>query len=154
METGMKYFLTIATLCVALALTTACSSSTNTNTNTNTTTAKPAATAAAPAGTPAAADQGAAQDFTLVNKTGVEIDKMYISPHDKDDWEEDILGRDTLPSGETLDIKFHRNETAEMWDLRIEDKQGNAIEWENLNLLKISKVTIHYENGKATAEVE
>lgn len=150
----MKYFLTIATLCVALALTTACSSSTNTNTNTNTTTAKPAATAAAPAGTPAAADQGAAQDFTLVNKTGVEIDKMYISPHDKDDWEEDILGRDTLPSGETLDIKFHRNETAEMWDLRIEDKQGNAIEWENLNLLKISKVTIHYENGKATAEVE
>ena len=48
-----------------------------------------------------------------MNKTGVEIHKVYISPHDKDDWEEDILGKDTLPNGETVDIKFHRSETAE-----------------------------------------
>lgn len=95
--------------------------------------------------------EGGKQDFTLVNATGVEIDKVYISPHDKDDWEEDILGRDTLPDGQNVDIKFHRNETAAMWDLRVEDKQGNSIEWENLNLLEISKVTLHYENGKATA---
>ena len=71
-----------------------------------------------------------------------------------DDWEEDILGRDTLPEGETVDIKFTRGETAENWDLRIEDSKGNAIEWENLNLLKISKATLFYENGKARAEVE
>jgi hypothetical protein len=95
-----------------------------------------------------------AQDFTLVNKTGVEIDKVFISPHDADSWQEDILGRDTLPSGDSVDIKFHRNEKAAVWDLRIEDSKGNAIEWENLNLLEISKITLHYENGKATAETE
>jgi ABC-type transport system substrate-binding protein len=94
------------------------------------------------------------QDFTLVNKTGVEIDKVFISPHDADSWQEDILGRDTLPDGQSVDIKFHRNEKAAMWDLRIEDSKGNAIEWENLNLLEISKITLHYENGKATAETE
>jgi hypothetical protein len=38
--------------------------------------------------------------------------------------------------------------------LRIEDKGGNSIEWENLNLLKISKVTLHYKDGKGTADVE
>ncbi|HEV2914196.1 MAG TPA: hypothetical protein VGX92_13020 [Pyrinomonadaceae bacterium] len=97
---------------------------------------------------------GAAQDFTLVNATGVEIDKLYISPHGVDDWEEDILGRDTLPSGESVDIKFNRSEKAPLWDLRVEDSKGNAIEWENLNLLEISKVTLHYENGKGTAQVE
>ena len=41
-----------------------------------------------------------------------------------------------------------------MWDLRVEDSKGNAIEWENLNLLEISKVTLHYKDGKATAETE
>ena len=147
----MKYLFFTATLCVALVLMSACSGTT-TNTNTNT------APAGTPASTPAAAaspaSQGAAQDFSLVNKTGVEIHAVYISPHDADDWEEDILGRDTLPTGESVDIKFHRNETAENWDLRIEDSKGNAIEWENLNLLKISKATLFYENGKARAEVE
>ena len=152
----MKYFFAITTICAALILTAACSSS-NTNTNTAKPSQSPAtSTAATPASSPASAnaDQGAAQDFTLINKTGVEIHKVYISPHDKDDWEEDILGKDTLPTGQTVDIKFHRNETAEMWDLRVEDSKGNAIEWENLNLLKISKLTLYYENGKARAESE
>ena len=100
-----------------------------------------------------AATQGA-QDFMLVNSTGVEIHALYISPHETDDWEEDVLGRDTLPSGESVEIKFSREEKAAMWDLRVEDKEGNAIVWENLNLLEISKVTLYYKDGKATAEVE
>ena len=165
----MKKLNLICGVAGALLLTAACSApATNTNTaanaNAGNRNAAPAAnTAATPAASPAAnannsnassANQGAAQDFTLVNKTGVEIDKVYISPHDKDDWEEDILGQDTLPDGQSVDIKFHRDETAAEWDLRIEDKQGNPIEWESLNLLKISKVTLHYKDGKGTAEVE
>lgn len=146
----MKYLFFTATLCLAL-LTAACSTSPTTNTNT-TPAGTPASTPATAAASPAS--QSAAQDFTLVNKTGVEIHAVHIAPHDVDDWEEDILGRDTLPSGETVDIKFNRTETAENWDLRIEDSKGTAIEWENLNLLKISKVTLFYENGKARAEVE
>ena len=154
----------------ALLLAAACSSPAPTNTNANATAnagaanrnAAPAAnTAASPAASPAAANsnsasaaQSGAQDFTLVNETGVEIDKVYISPHDKDDWEEDILGEDTLASGKSVDIKFHRDETAAEWDLRVEDSKGNSIEWENLNLLKISKLTLHYKDGKATAEAE
>lgn len=101
-----------------------------------------------------AANEGGAQDFTMVNATGVEINSVYIAPHDVDDWEEDILGRDTLPPGETVDIKFNRSEKAAMWDLKVEDKQGNSITWENLNLMEISKLTLHYENGKATAEAQ
>ncbi len=151
---------------VLLAAAAACSSpspaNTNTTTNTKTTTTtttNTTSTTNAPANTNTAASNtssttAAAQDFTLVNKTGVEIDKVYITPHDSDDWEDDILGRDTLPDGETVDIKFSRKETAKMWDLRVEDKQGNAIEWDNLNLLEINKVTLYYKGGKATAETE
>ncbi len=121
--------------------------------NSNSTAATPAPTAASTASSPAPAP-GAAQDFSLVNATGVEIDKVFISPHDKDDWEEDILGRDTLPDGQSVDIKFHRAETAPLWDLRIEDSKGTGIEWENLNLLEINKLTLNYKDGKATAKID
>ena len=49
-----------------------------------------------------------------------------LAPHDKDDWQEDILGQDTLPDDQSVDIKFHRKETAAVWDLRIEDKAGHG----------------------------
>jgi hypothetical protein len=94
------------------------------------------------------------QDFTLVNQTGVEIHELYVSPHSADDWQEDVLGVDTLPSGESVDITFSPKERAKLWDLKVVDGKGNSIEWESLNLLEISKVTLHYKNGKAWADLE
>ena len=94
------------------------------------------------------------QDFTLVNKTGVEINALYVSPADKNEWGEDILGQDTLAAGGTAEIEFDPSEEAAKWDLRVEDKQGNSIEWTDLDLTEISKVTLNYADGKATAKVE
>ena len=94
------------------------------------------------------------QDFTLVNSTGVEIHALYVSPADKNEWGKDILGKDTLASGQTAEITFSPKEEAENWDLRVEDSKGNSIEWTDLDLTEISKVTLHYEDGKATAETE
>ncbi len=94
------------------------------------------------------------QDFKVVNKTGVEIHKLFVSPHSSDDWGEDILGRDTLDDGESVDIKFGRNVKAAHWDLRIEDEKGHSVTWESLNLLEISKVTLHVKDGKAWADTE
>jgi len=96
----------------------------------------------------------AAQDFTLVNKTGVEIYALYVTPHNADDWGDDILGVDTLAANRTADITFSRREKAKLWDLRVEDEEGSFIEWDSLNLLEISKVTLYYNKGKATAVVE
>lgn len=150
----------------ALLVTGACTS-TNTNTTTNTNNAnaanKNAAAAPAPANTAATSNTAAPantaategnQDFTLKNATGVEIDKVYVSPSDKDDWQEDILGQDTLPDGSSVEIKFSPKEKAAMWDLRIEDKAGTSIEWTKLNLMEISEVTLKFENRQPTAEVK
>ncbi|MFM9903391.1 MAG: hypothetical protein ACKVQJ_02335 [Pyrinomonadaceae bacterium] len=130
----------------------------NTNTAANTTTNSAANTSSASnsaSNTAAApATSGADQDFTLVNKTGVIIDKLFVSPSDKDDWQEDILGQDQLADGATLNIKFHPKEKAEMWDLKIEDTKGNSIEWTDLKLTEIEKITLHYKDGKGTAETE
>jgi len=140
-------------LTAALLVTGACSTASTTPAAKTTPTASPATAVVTQTPAPAANAAGA-QDFTLVNATGVEIDKVYIAPHSSDDWEEDILGQDTLPDGQTVDIKFNRGEKAALWDLRIEDSKENSIEWENLNLLEISKLTLHYKDGKATAVFE
>jgi hypothetical protein len=92
------------------------------------------------------------QDFTVHNKTGVEIHALHVSPHSSDEWGEDILGKDTLADGESLDIVFHRTEKAAHWDLRIEDKEGHSVVWESLNLKEISEVTLYIKDGKAIAE--
>jgi len=94
------------------------------------------------------------QDFTVVNQTGIEIHELYVTPHDSDDWEDDILGEDTLANGAEVDIKFSRKEKAKLWDLKVVDADGNSVEWENLDLLDISEVTLHYKKGKAWADVK
>ncbi len=91
------------------------------------------------------------QDFLLINSTGIEINALYITPHSSKDWGEDILGADTLLNGEDLMINFPSKTRAKMWDLRIEDEEGAYLEWDNLNLLKISSVELFYSKGKTTA---
>lgn len=94
------------------------------------------------------------QDFTLVNATAFEIREVYVSPHEVADWEEDVLGQDTLPSGQSVHITFNRKEKTAHWDLKVVDQDGNSYEWENLNLLEITKLTLHYAEGRAWAVID
>ena len=94
------------------------------------------------------------QDFVLHNNTGVEIHELYVSPVTADDWEEDILGRDTLADGESVKITFDDRDKHVHWDLKVVDSKGNSIEWHDLNLIEISELTLHYEKGKAWADVK
>jgi hypothetical protein len=91
------------------------------------------------------------QDFTVHNKTGVEIHELYVSPHSTNEWEEDVLGKDKLPDGETLDITFSPKEDAELWDLKVVDGEGGSITWENLKLTEITDVILYFKDGEATA---
>lgn len=102
---------------------------------------------------PAALARAGTQDFTLVNKTGIEIHELYISPADADDWEEDVLGVDTLPPGESVTITFKGHSECK-WDLMVKDDEGGSVEWSGLNLCKISKVTLRYDGKKAWADLE
>ena len=90
------------------------------------------------------------QDFTLHNETGVEIKEVYISPTSAEKWEEDILGTDTLASGDTVDISFtRRNE--DMWDMKVVFRNGKSNVWTKLNLSKITDVTVSFKEGKPWA---
>lgn len=102
---------------------------------------------------PATMARGGTQDFVLVNKTDVEIHELYISSADTDDWEEDVLGVDTLPPGESVRISFKGHKECK-WDLMIKDEDGTSIEWSGLDLCSISKVTLRLKGKTATADLE
>ncbi len=94
------------------------------------------------------------QDFVLVNETGLTIDQFYCSPTKSNDWEEDVLGQDTLADGEQVEINFSRDEASCKWDLMIVDEEGDKIYWTNIDLCEAAKITLHYEGGKPTATIE
>src|SRR5213594_2651059 len=96
------------------------------------------------------------QDFMLHNATGVEIHELYVSPHSADDWEEDILGKDTLAAGDSLKITFEDRDKHVHWDLKVTDKEGNSLEWYDLNLIEIDEVTLHWDAkaGKGWADIK
>jgi hypothetical protein len=90
------------------------------------------------------------QDFTLHNETGLEITEVYVSETGNDDWEEDVLGRDTLATNDTVDITFHRKR-ADNWDIKVVFSNGKSNFWRKLNLSQITDVTISFKNGKPWA---
>ena len=96
----------------------------------------------------------AKQDFTLINRTGYDIDAVFVSPSKSDDWEEDVLGKDTLADGEAWEIKFHRAAKTCRWDLKVvySDDNSSAV-WSNIDLCSVEKITIKYNrsSGKTSA---
>lgn len=94
------------------------------------------------------------QDFTLVNKTGAEIAELYISPASTDEWGEDVLTVDTLAAGDKCHIRFSQDANADFWDLMIVDNDGVSVEWPNVKLTALSKITITLENGEPVASYE
>ncbi len=96
------------------------------------------------------------QDFTLHNETGVVINKIFTSAHDKDTWEEDVLGEDTLADGAEVKITFDPKEEADSWDLKVEDSKGTSLEWKDLKLSEITDITLHWDaaKGEGTAETK
>ena len=101
---------------------------------------------------------GAAQrknlDFTLVNKTGVDIMEVYLSPTSDDQWGEDVMGRDILEDGEKVDIKFSSEETECNWDMKVIDEDDDEIVWTKLNLCTANEITVMWENKKPTAIIK
>ncbi len=99
----------------------------------------------------------AKQNFILDNETGFEIKEVYVSPHRSNEWEEDVLGQDTLDDGSDVKIRFNRRTRTCRWDLKVVYAiDGTDAVWSNINLCEISKIIIHYnkKNDKTTAEFE
>ena len=93
------------------------------------------------------------QDFTLVNASGVNVFALYISETENENWEEDMLGEEVLLDGERIDIEF-AGHSACLWDMMVEDEEGEGLLWQGLNLCESSVVVLRCGDGECWAEYE
>ena len=98
----------------------------------------------------------ARQDFTLVNRTGYDINEVYVAPSASNDWEEDVMGRDILEAGQSVDIGFSPKEKTCTYDLKVVYTDGEEAEWDRFDLCTVSRILIFYSrrNGETWAEYE
>ena len=101
----------------------------------------------------ATASLAGTQDFTLVNETGSAIHTLFISESSSDRWEEDVLGEDTLPDGERLDVTFSGRKAC-LWDLRVTDPDDNEVTWTGIDLCEVSVVVLRCNESECWADFE
>jgi len=65
--------------------------------------------------------------ITITNRTGDDIYYLYMSDSGTGEWEEDVLGDNTLEDGESL--RINAQGSVDEFDLRAEDDEGNYLEW-------------------------
>ena len=90
------------------------------------------------------------QDFKLVNKTGYQIDEVYVSQVSSRNWGSDIMGKDALAEDASVDITFNAPANVCNWDLQVKYNDGDIAEWKNLNLCSIETVTLYWDRKTKT----
>lgn len=96
-----------------------------------------------------------AQDFVIVNRTGADIYGLYISPSTSDSWEENMIEGSVLPDGNELEINFSGYDSSEAhWDIMVTDENDDSLEWEDINLLKYGRITLHFDGSRIWADLE
>ncbi len=85
------------------------------------------------------------QDFTLVNRTGYQIDEVYVSQSSSRNWGNDVMGADALDNGNKISISFDAPANACRWDMMVKYNDGDKATWNNLDLCSIEKVTLYWD---------
>lgn len=87
------------------------------------------------------------QDFALVNRTGYQINELYVSASANNRWGRDILGDEVMPSGTRRNITFGRNQRECQFDIRIIYSDGERAEIRQIDLCQVSVVTLTWNGG-------
>lgn len=97
----------------------------------------PAATTAAPAAVAYRQDRR----VNIVNRTGVTMQEFYASSVGQNNWEEDILGANVLPSGRSVVINIDDGTGYCQYDLKAVFADGDEVVKYRVNVCEVSSVT-------------
>lgn len=89
-------------------------------------------------------------DFTLTNRTGFDIESVYVAPSKSKSWGNDVLGKSILANGRSRDIVFNANNSVCMYDMLIHwEGYGEADDrtWERIDLCSVHKITLRYNKN-------
>jgi len=88
-------------------------------------------------------------DFKLVNNTGEDFYAAYLTETTTTNWGEDILPKNIVKDGDTIDIRFENvnNETLCVWDLRLthDESEEDYIYINEIDLCEVSVLTLYID---------
>ena len=88
-------------------------------------------------------------DFTLKNKTGYQIDEVYVSSHASKNWGRDRMGSDALADGESVDIAFPHGGSACRFDIKVKyHDDDSTAEWGNVDLCQYTAINLFWDAKK------
>ena len=91
-------------------------------------------------------------DFKLRNKTGYQIDVVYVSARSSGDWGNDLMGSGSLGDGETLNVTFSHGGSACRFDIQVKyHDDGSTATWNDVNLCNYEKITIFWDSKNQTS---
>jgi hypothetical protein len=91
-------------------------------------------------------------DFKLVNKTGYQIDNVYVSHASSKNWGSDIMGKDAIGDGDAVNITFPHGGSACRFDIKVNYNDGDTAEWGDVDLCKFETISLFWD-GKQTRAV-
>ena len=85
-------------------------------------------------------------DFKLVNRTGYQIDEVYVSPASSSKWGPDVLGQQSMGDGEVATITFSERNGVCVFDLKVKyHDDGSTAEWSKVDLCQYSSITLYWD---------
>jgi len=85
----------------------------------------------------------------IVNQTGYTIYFLYISSSGTSDWEEDVLGNNTLSKNESIKVNLNRSLSAvNRYDFRLIDKDGDEYIKMNVQISNGSRIIFTLKDMK------
>lgn len=79
---------------------------------------------------------------TFTNKTEVVVNEMFGSNSGSDNWEEDVLGNDTLEPGQSVDVNFDDATGYCKFDFKVTFADGDEGTLMDVNVCEVADVTI------------
>ena len=95
-------------------------------------------------------------DFTLTNRTGYDIESVYVAPSKQKDWGYNHLGKSVLDDGKSRFISFNKSGKNCIYDMSISWVGYSAdddVVWERLNLCEIHKITLRYNSKSKVTSI-
>jgi hypothetical protein len=89
-------------------------------------------------------------DFTLKNRTGYQIDEVYVSPHSSKNWGRDRMGDDALADKESVKIVFPHGNGACRFDIKVKYHDDDTAEWGDVNLCEYNAISLYWDQKNQT----
>lgn len=90
-----------------------------------------------------------AREVTVVNSCGFTIKQLGLVDSNSKGDAQDLLGQEVLENGEGLTISIEGGDKG--WELIAVDDEGAQVNWQNLDLTGVSKITLKAD-GTASLE--